>query len=444
MVFKNREQLVNNGSTDKIRKKRSDVLEILESVVESVNPYNAVISKCKEHKILLDSEEIDSKDFNDIFVVGFGKASIGMIQAAVDALQIKQGIAVTNDSEGLIMGDQIEVIVGGHPLPNNGSVLGTEKILDLIHQCKSDDLLLVMISGGGSALLCKPRVSLEDLQVTTNLLLKSGADISEINTIRKHLSFVKGGQLTKQANCKVISFIISDIIDDPIEFIASGPTSPDSTTFKDAEEVLAKYDIWKKIPNEVKKVIKDGINGKISETPKKDDSFCNKITNEIVANNKVACNAAVNKAELLGYNPLFLTSSLTGEAKDIGKYLIKKAKSYINDENRIFITGGESTVTIQGEGKGGRNQEMVLGAIEKLAETEMVFASFATDGCDGTSDAAGAIIDGDSYLKAKKKNLKYTDYLKDNNSYEFFKHLNDLFITGPTGTNVMDIQIVVV
>jgi glycerate-2-kinase len=303
----------------------------------------------------------------------------------------------------------------------------------------------VLISGGGSALFCMPKVSLDDLQKTTDLLLKSGANINEFNTIRKHLSYVKGGQLASSASCRVISFIISDIVGDPIGSIASGPTCPDPTTFGDAQNILKKYDIWEKLPETAKNTIIDGIKAKIPETPKKGDTVFDNVDNIIVANNEIACKAAKDKARELGYDQtMILTTSLTGEAREMGRYLIDKAQSYYAGSKKIvFVSGGETTVTIMGDGKGGRNQEMVLAGAEMLIDENMVFASFATDGIDGKSDAAGAVADGFTLTKACEQRLDFDKFLRNNDSYGFFKHLNDLLITGPTGTNVMDIQVII-
>lgn len=434
MLFKNFNTIINNGQTSEIKKARRDVLNIFSAALRSVNPYNAV-------KSFLNKQKIDISHFKDIYLISFGKASIGMTKAVCDTFKIKKGVTITNTPSEK-PNSNIQVITGGHPLPNKNSIHGAEQALQLIKKCKENDLLFVLISGGGSALLSKPRIPLNDLKKTTDLLLKSGADIKEINTIRKHLSFVKGGQLIKNAKCQVISLIISDIIGDPIEFISSGPTYPDSTTFSDAEKILKKYNLWKKIPFSAKKIIEDGKRGLIPETPKKNDEVFKKIDNFIVANNKTACEKAEKKAEKLGYKTLLLTNSLEGEAKEVGRYLVEKAKNHLIDKKTVFISGGETTVTIKGDGYGGRNQEMVLGAIKSLANKNMVFSSFATDGIDGRSDAAGAIADGFSYKKAIEKKLNPDEYLEKNNSYEFFKKINDLLITGPTGTNVMDIQLI--
>jgi hydroxypyruvate reductase/glycerate 2-kinase len=444
MLFNNREKIIENGKTPKLKEVRRDILDILTSAIKAVDPYNAVKSRFDGKKILLDSKIIDTSDFKEIFLIGFGKASFGMAKAVCDSVKIKAGAIISNTSHQSIEKYCVKTLIGGHPIPNENSIDSTEKILKIVKKCGKDDLLIVLISGGGSALLCKPRVNLQDLQITTDLLLKSGANINEINTIRKHLSYVKGGQLAALANCNIVSFIISDIIRDPIEFIASGPTYPDSTTFNDTKIILKKYDLWMNVPPSIRKEIENGITGKTPETPKKDASIFSNVNNMIVANNEIACETAEKKAKELGYHTMLLTTQLEGEAKEVGKYLVEKAINYSTDvEKMVFITGGETTVTIKGKGKGGRNQEMVLSCIKDLSDNDVIFSSFATDGIDGVSDAAGAIADRFSLSKAKELKLSPDEYMNDNNSYEFFKLLDDLIITGPTGTNVMDLQILI-
>jgi len=403
-----------------------------------------VKKKFKNKRILLDDKIIELTDFDNVFLVSFGKASIGMAKAVFDSVDIKKGIVVTNEKKTKIDHKNIETITASHPIPDENSISAAEKILSLVKGCKSNDLLIVLISGGGSALLCKPKVSLPDMQKTTDLLLKSGADIKEINTIRKHISEVKGGQLIKNIKCKTISLVISDIINDPLDFIASGPTYPDPTTYQDAKNILINYRIWDKIPEKVRMVIKDGILKKINETPDFDNPIFNNVSNYVVANNSLACESASQKAENLGYKSMIITTSLEGEAKDVADFLIEKAKIYKTyAQKMIFICGGETTVTVRGKGKGGRNQEMVLASVDKISSQKIIFCSFATDGIDGDSDAAGALCDKNTIKKAKNLGLNPDDFLKNNDSYNFFKKIGDLFLTGPSGTNVMDIQLIV-
>lgn len=444
MLFKNQEQIIKNGKTLELKKLRKDILEILTSALDAVNPYFIVKAKFDGKKIILDSKKIDLTNFKNIFLIGFGKASVGMAQAVCDSIYVKKGVVITNDSNKKVKSKSILTLVGPHPIPNKKSIENTNKILDIVKNCDKNDLLIVLISGGGSALLCKPKINIKDFQKTINIFLKSGANINEINTIRKHLSLVKGGQLLNYTKSNVISFIISDIVGDPLESIASGPTYPDSTTYYDSKKIIEKYKLWKKIPFSVKKVIVEGITGKITETIKKDNPILKKVNNIIVANNKIACNAAAKKAYELGYKTKILTTSLTGEARKVGNELVEKVKNYKTIEKKIaFISGGETIVKIIGNGKGGRNLEMVLSAIKKLSNKNIIFASFATDGIDGNCNAAGALADNYTYNRAQKKGLDPNKFLKENNSYEFFKKLGDLLITNKTGTNVMDIQILI-
>lgn len=445
MLFKNRNILINNGQTPLLKKMREDILDILTFSIKSVDPYITIKSKIDGDRIIIGNKIIDTSDFKNIYLVGFGKASVSMALAVCNSINVEKGVIITNEKISKFSREYVDIYVGSHPLPSQKNIDYTDKIIDTIKMCDIDDLLIVLISGGGSSLLCNPRVNLKNLQDTTNLLLKSGADIKEINTIRKHLSLVKGGQLIKFAKCFTVSFIISDIVDDPIEFIASGPTCPDSTTFNDAKSILKKYDIWQTVPSEVTKTINDGIQGICEETPKKNNPIFKNISNYIVANNKIACKAADYKARELGYETKLITTSLTGEARNIGFYLIDKINNYCTEFGKyIFISGGETTVTLKGNGKGGRNQEMVLSVVNNIADKDIVFTSFATDGIDGRSDSAGAIADKYSQIRAYKINLEPSNFLENNNSNEFFKGLNDLLITGPTGTNVMDIQIIAV
>jgi hydroxypyruvate reductase/glycerate 2-kinase len=444
MLFKNYNQIVNNGKTPVLKQTRKDILDVLSYAIDAVDSYVSVKKVIRDNKIVIDSKVFDISDFEDVYLVGFGKASVGMSQAVCDSFKIKEGIVVTNSRESIVKNDNVATYVGSHPIPDEKNVDAADKVISLLKKTKENDLLIVLISGGGSSLLCKPRASLKDMQLTTDFLLKSGATIEEINTIRKHLSFVKGGQLASYANCTVVSLVISDIIGDPLGFIASGPTYPDSTSFQDCKKILEKYEIFSKLPDSIRQIISDGIKKKIPETPRKENPIFDKVYNFIVANNKVACDAAEKKAEELGYKAIILTTHLNGEAKNVGKFLAQKAKNYYSNSNKImFISGGETTVTIKGNGKGGRNQEMILSTINELKGSDVVFASVGTDGIDGNSDAAGAIADSFSFEQASSKKLNSDIFLNDNNSYEFFKKIGDLIFTGSTGTNVMDLQIIV-
>ena len=337
MLFKNYDDLVLNGQTPVLQQKRKDVLDILTAAVDAVQPSRVVKDVFCGTQLVFASETIDLSSFDHLYVVGFGKASVGMAQAVCDAVTVTKGVVITNDPSAIITNHSIEVITGGHPLPNEGSIHGAEKILDLLCQCSENDCVIVLISGGGSALFCKPRVPLNDLQKTIDLLLRSGASIDELNTIRKHLSLVKGGQLAQYTKAVIVSLIISDIVHDPISSIASGPTSPDPTTFSDAREILKRYELWTNIPATVRTVITEGIAGRISETLKENDPVFKTVFNFIIANNERACQGAIKKAKELGYDAKLMTTSITGEARVIGKYLINRVKKSLCIE-RLFLS----------------------------------------------------------------------------------------------------------
>lgn len=443
MLFKNYNDLILNGQTPQLQQKRKDALDILSAAVDAVQPSRVMNDVFCRKQLIFASEIIDLSTFDNIYVIGFGKASVGMAQAVSNAVNVTKGVIVTNDPSAIITNHSIEIIIGGHPVPNECSICGTEKILDLLGECSQNDCVIVLISGGGSSLLCKPRVNLDDLKKTINILLRSGVSIDEMNVIRKHLSFVKGGQLPQYTKAVIVSLIISDIVHDPITSIASGPTFPDSSTFSDARDVLKKYKLWTKVPAKVRTIITEGIAGRISETPKENNPGFDMVFNFIIAKNERACQSAIKKAKELGYDAKLMTTSLTGESRIIGKDLINRVRKRLNNKKTVIITGGETTVTVIGDGIGGRNQEFVLSCVEEISGNELVVASLATDGIDGNSNAAGAIADGYTLARAQEKMLNPSQFLKQNNSNIFFQALNDAFLTGSTGTNVMDIQIII-
>ena len=444
MIISDYDQLINNGSTKVYKKKRRDILTLLSTALETVDPYQSVIHHIQNQRIIVEDKTIPIQDFTNVYLIGFGKASVKMATAVCDSIPIRSGAVITNDPLSTVTHPAITTYHGDHPIPSEKNIQATIEIEKLLTQCTKDDLLFVCISGGGSALLSDPLVPIKDLQTTTKKLLSSGATIHEINTIRKHLSKVKGGQLLRNIPCRTISFIISDVVGDPLEFIASGPTCGDSTTFADAYHILEDYQLISTIPPSVKNIIKKGISGEYEETPRPEDPLFQQVHNFIIANNTLACTAIYEKAKNLGYHPLILTTEITGEAREIGPKILKTIQNQ-NRQNKytLFISGGETTVTVQGSGKGGRNQEMVLSMIKPIADTQFVCSSFATDGIDGMSTAAGAICDGKSLQRSQEHSLDIEEYLADNNSNAFFNQIKDLIITGLTGTNVMDVQIII-
>lgn len=453
--IKNLEDLTMNGLTQKDRNARRSILLSFDRAIASVDPYKSVSSRISEGSIFQMNKSIELSGFEEIFVIGAGKASGMMAKAVEDKIErISEGwVNVPAKTEKAVNLSKIRLNPAGHPIPDEGSINGAKEMLRILSKADERDLVIVLISGGGSALMEYPMegITLEDLREMNRLLVLSGADIREINTVRKHVSRVKGGRLAEAAYpARVVSLIISDVIGDPLDTIASGPTAPDETTFQDAWEVLRNYSLVEKMPQSVIKVIKDGMEGRIPETPKPGDPIFENVTNMIVANNLKAVQTAEGVLRSLGYNTLVLGSRVQGEARHIGKMLAGLASSIKNEGIPLsppaaLLMGGETTVTVTGDGVGGRNQELVLGAVRQIAGLDgVVVASIGTDGIDGSSEAAGAICDGHTLERALREGLKPEEYLKNNDSYSFFSWLGDAIITGPTLTNVMDLMGVVV
>ena len=387
-----------------------------------------------------------------LYVAAFGKAAHDMCRAAEYALDdiITAGVAVTKYGHSGRL-NKIEILEASHPLPDENGVYAADRIVGLLKKSDRKTLVLCLISGGGSALLISPQsgISLEEKKIATDLLLKSGADIVEINSVRKHISKVKGGRLAAAAApSKVVSLILSDVIGDPIDTIASGPTSPDGSTYDDALKVLHKYNLTKTVPQSIISFLKKGRNRQIEETPKPGNRLFNGVQNIIIANNKAALTAAKKRAEKLGFAAQISSMAVVGEAAEAGRDLAAKAlkiKKRFSGRPLCLISGGETTVTVTGTGKGGRNMELALAfACEIEGGRGVTLLSAGTDGTDGPTDAAGAIVDGQTVARAKASGYEGEVYLKNNDSYTFFKRAGGLFITGPTGTNVMDIQVVIV
>lgn len=393
-------------------------------------------------------------EINKILVVGAGKASALMAQATEEVLgdEIDSGAVVSKTGYQAPL-KKIKLYFGGHPYPDENGVKGTQTIIQTVSEAGENDLVISLFSGGGSSLLVSPfdGISLEDKKRITRLLLECGANIDEINTIRKHISKVKGGRLAKLAYpAQIVSLILSDVIGDRLDSIASGPTAPDPTTFKDCLEVLFKYKLMDKIPKSIKVFLENNQNKKDCETLKPEDLVFEKVKNIIVGSNLSALKEAQRKAKELDFNTLMLSSTISGDTRKAALEHAELARR-IKVEKKIVpppacvISGGETTVEVKGKGLGGRNQEFVLvSAIEIDGLKDVVIASLNTDGTDGPTDAAGAICDGFTVSRAKKKNLDPKEYLDQNDSYHFFQQLGDLIKTGPTNTNVMDIHIILV
>lgn len=433
-----------------------DVRKILQSSLEAVDA-SRVVRNCvntKNGKIIICGKEFTSIG-RRISAVGIGKASVGMMIGLKKALrhQTTGGIVIAKaqhpiDSFASI--DDFEICYGDHPVPSAKSIAATKKVIGYLNQSNENDLVICLISGGASSLMTLPidGVSLEDIQSTTKSLLESGATIQEINTIRKHLDQVKGGGLIKFSNgARIISLIISDVIGDPLSVIASGPTAPDTTTFKNAWKILEKYHLQKSIPSTIKNAIKNGLDGKIEETLKPGNPVFSKVDNRIIASNSLAVKAAIQKARELGYEASALEHCIMGEAREVGERLVwnwlkTSEEMPIAGKGRMLIGGGETTVTKTGNGLGGRNLEVALGAVTLLRGNRgKALITFTTDGEDGPTDAAGAIVTDTTYENGHHIGVIPNEYLGNNDSYHYFEKVGGLIKSGSTGTNVMDMVI---
>jgi glycerate-2-kinase len=456
-AVKNKIALIENGSTDLDRKARRLAIESLEYAIDVVDPKKIVASKLslKNGLLQVGGYFFDLSTYRGIYVVGGGKASGSMAQALEEILGNRITLGVVNVPYGCASKTScITLHQARHPIPDEAGVEGTRRMLDLVQKADAEDLVICLISGGGSSLMPYPRggVSIEDKQALTSALLKSGAAINEVNAVRKHLSGFKGGWLAKTAYpATVLNLILSDVVGDPLDVIASGPTVADSTTFSDAKGVLQRYGLWADAPESVRKVIADGEKGLIEETPKADDVAFTKVYNVVLGSNRTASLAACSYLKRLGLNTLLLTSTIEGEAKTVGTLLSSVASEIVASGNPLatpaaVIVGGETTVKVTGKGIGGRNQEIALSAAIKLKESRsgVVVASVGTDGIDGPTDAAGAIIDASTSKRAGGFGLNPQQFLSDNDSYRFFQRLGDLIFTGQTGTNVNDISLIIV
>ncbi|MFQ6054159.1 MAG: pyridoxal-phosphate dependent enzyme, partial [Candidatus Bathyarchaeia archaeon] len=399
---------------------------------------------------LVDGGEVDLDGFSRVFGVGGGKAG-GAMAEAVEALlgdRIACGVVnVLGGEEGRHPLKRIELLGASHPIPDEEGVRGAGRMLSLVEEAGEDDLVIVLISGGGSALMTHPAdgVGLEELQALTERLLRSGATINELNAVRKHLSSFKGGQLAERAHpATVISLILSDVVGDPLDTIASGPTAPDPTTFKDAVDVLRRRGLWERAADSIRRRLEDGVRGRIGETPKPGDAAFEKVFNVVVGSNLTAAEAAVERAAAMGYHALLLSTRVEGEARHVGTVyagiaLEVEASGHPVPKPAAIVVGGETTVTVRGSGRGGRNQELALSAAAKIEGVEAVIAALATDGIDGPTEAAGAVVDGWTAKRARAMGLNPGDFLRDNDSHGFFSALGDAIMTGPTGTNVNDL-----
>jgi len=417
-------------------------LRIFQAALRAADPVQAVLRHVRREGEVLTAggRRYHLSTFRNVYVIGAGKASARMA-LAVERLLGRRITAGLVNTPNAIKPRRIEINEAGHPIPDRRGVAGAKRIAHMASDAGAGDLVICLISGGASALLPLPAppITLAEKQATTRLLLRCGANIHEINCVRKHLSLIKGGQLARLAYpATVLTLILSDVIGDDLDVIGSGPTAPDPTTFGDARTIFAKYRIWNKLP----RTVRGRISSAPEETPKPGDRLFRKTRNVIVGSNALAVNAAAIEARRLGFHTQVLPTSLEGEAREAARLHAGIARE-IRKPPACVISGGETTVTVRGKGRGGRNQEFALAAAIAIAGLRnTVILSGGTDGADGPTDAAGAIADGTTLQRAKALGLDAAAFLANNDSYRFFEAIGDLIKTGPTGTNVADIQLI--
>jgi len=439
-----------------LKQQRLDARIIFEASLAAADPILLVRRSLQLDGAILQAGKrlYDLARYSNLYVVGAGKAAAKMARA-VEALlgeRIAGGIVIVKHGHSIPL-KKLKIVEAGHPIPDPAGIKATEAIIRLLRRTQKNDLILCLVSGGASALLSCPVVglSLQDKQRTTQALLNSGARIQEVNAIRKHISGIKGGRLAELAYpSTVLSLILSDVIDDSMDNIGSGPTAPDSSTFADCLSIIDRYGVGDMIPLAVTTFLKKGAAGEIADTPKADNPIFQQVQNLLIGNNQLALVAAKEKAQALGYNTLILSSSVEGEARRVAIDHVVSARDVLSSSSPVrppacIISGGETTVTIRGAGLGGRNQEFALAAaLEIDGLNGIVVLSGGTDGTDGPTDAAGGIVDGTTVQRARDQGLNARSYLERNDSYPLLKAVGDLLITGPTLTNVMDLRLILI
>lgn len=389
---------------------------------------------------------LDLRRVRRVLVLGAGKASAAMARAVEDILgdRIGDGLVVVKDGYARPT-RKVRIVEAGHPVPDERGRAAAGELLRLAESAGPDDLVIFLLSGGGSALLPAPAplITLAEKGEMTKLLLAAGADIGELNCVRKHCSLLKGGQLARAAApAQVVTLALSDVIGNPIDVIASGPTAPDLSTFAQALAILDRFGLRGRAPRSVVERLKAGARGEIPETPKPDDPLFARVTNLVIGDNVLVVEAARARAAELGYTPVILTRSLSGEARDVARDFVARGRALTPPA--CLIAGGETTVTVKGGGVGGRCQEFALAAALELAgAANLTVLAAGTDGTDGPTDAAGAIADGTTLARAAALRLDAQSFLEANDSYSFFGELRDLVVTGPTATNLLDVYLLV-
>jgi glycerate 2-kinase len=442
------------------------VQRVLQTALDAVDPGAAVERNMRvedQHWLYFghgpETQSYNLHDYAHIYLIGAGKAGAPMAQAAASILgeSLSEGVVLVKTgytpfpTESLP--PKVTLLEAAHPIPDERGIQGTCRVLEMLANTGENDLVICLLSGGGSALLTQPApgIHLDDLQVLTRHLLACGATIHEINSLRKHLDTVKGGGLARAAApAQMVTLILSDVVGDPLEVIASGPTTPDPSTFRQAVEILERYLLLDKTPASIRHYLEAGVQGLSPETPKPGDPLFRKVFNLVIGSNRLAAQAAANQARQEGFTTLLLTTFLQGEARQAGKWITAIARQIHVSGDPLpaplcLVAGGETTVTLSGDGLGGRNQELALSAVEDLdGLPDTLLVTLATDGGDGPTDAAGAVVNGESLSRARSLGLQPAAALARNDSYPFFEALGDLLKTGPTRTNVNDLTFLLI
>jgi glycerate 2-kinase len=440
---------------------RSEAQEIFKSGVDAVDPHAAVkrFVTLEGSKLVLGPGStaqavLDLDHYDRVLIVGGGKATAPMAKAIEDLLGARVRAGIINVKYGFTQPLRYTRIVeAGHPIPDQNGIEGARAILDLLSSAGEKDLVFSLISGGGSALLPQPiaPVTLTEKQDITRKMLACGASIDEINALRKHISSSKGGQMARAAHpATVVNLMLSDVVGDRPDVIASGPFVPDRSTFDDVIRILKKYGL-KEIPETIRDHLDAGAAKQVPETPKPGDAVFRSVHNFVVGSNILALEAAAHRAKELGYKTLILSSMVEGETREVALVHTAVAKEILKTGRPLappacVISGGETTVTIRGKGLGGRNQEFCLAASLDIADLDprVVILSGGTDGNDGPTDAAGGVVDPKTKGRGASLGATAMDYLQDNDAYHFLEKTRDLLITGPTNTNVMDVRLILV
>ncbi len=436
---------------------RQDAIDIFLSAVESVHPSKLIGEYLSVHldMLTIGEHKIPLPSFENLYVIGAGKASAAMAVEVEKIIgkYVTAGLVVTRYSHSLPT-SKIEVIEAAHPIPDERGIDAVKKTLQLLQQVRQDDIVLCLLSGGASALWCDlpDGISFPEVQTLFNLLINSGATIDEMNTVRKHLSKIKGGQLINHCNgARVFTLMISDVPSDSMHVIASGPTAGDLSTFQEAYQILQQYQLLEDISPSIRSYIEKGMRGMSPETPRQDDPMFNRTVNQIIGNNRKALLSAAAKAKSLGYHIHFMEHIINGDVSIEAKKLVEAANIHTGGKPVCILQGGETTVQVTGTGKGGRNQQFVLCALDELIELKkqgrfnnITILSAGTDGTDGNTEAAGAVINHDTLSRVIRENANIDEHLENNDAWHFFKKYGGLVVTGPTQTNVMDIMIAIV